>query len=377
MSLRLAFYGESLSELLEILEQLARAGVKTQLCLASPTSLPADLEAIGLLCAHPTALLPLRATIHHALTAPQALGAALEGSVDSLSLGTSAIPVVFGAPEQGRYVAFRGLHTQLYPEALWAIARQETDLAVALHQQTERFSLYDINCLYLDAGREAVRTRLREIQADPDPSVVFFDSLSAAHTALIGELLWERKPPLVAGSAAVESALLAAWKTARLLPESVTLSKPERVEQLFVVSGAPPEQLAPQLTWARSQGFFCHTFREAGRAHKVITGALSVGHSVVLYAGSPAPTETELTQTLRTVLKTQKVKRLVIYGESLCRSLVASLAFDALEWVAPLLPGAPLCRLIGGPFAGTELVLCATPPEQADFLASVRAGTQS
>lgn len=374
MSLRLAFYGESLSELLEILEQLACAGVKTQLCLAPPTSLPADLEAIGLLGAQPTALLPLRATIHHALTAPQALGAALEGSVDCL--GMSAIPVVFGAPERGRYVAFRGLHTQLYPEALWAIARQETDLAVALHQQTERFSLYDINCLYLDAGREAVRTRLREIQADPDPSVVFFDSLSTAHTALIGELLWERKPPLVAGSAAVESALLAAWKTARLLPETVTRSKPEPVEQLFVVSGAPSEQLAPQLAWARTQGFFCHTFREAERAHKVITGALSVGHSVVLYAGNPAPTETELTQTLSTVLKTQKVKRLVIYGESLCRSLAATLAFDALEWVAPLLPSAPLCRLVGGPFAGTELVLCATPPEQADFLASVRAGKQ-
>lgn len=374
MSLRLAFYGESLAELLEILERLARAGVKTQLCLAPPTSLPADLEAIGLLCTHPAALLPLRATIHHVLTTPEALGTALEGSADSL--GTSAIPVVFGAPEQGRYVAFRGLHTQLYPEALWAIARQETDLAVTLHQETQRFSLYDINCLYLDAGREAVRTRMREIQADPDPSVVFFDSLSVAHTALIGEFLWERKPPLVAGSIAVESALLAAWKTARLLPEPVTLSKPERVEQLFVVSGAPPEQLAPQLTWARTQGFFCHTFREAARAQKVITGALSVGHSVALYAGSSIPMETELAQTLSTVLSTQKVKRLVIYGESLCQSLVAPLAFDALEWVAPLLPGAPLCRLVGGPFAGTELVLCATPPEQADFLASVRAGTQ-
>ncbi|MBB6049873.1 hypothetical protein [Armatimonas rosea] len=371
MSLRLAFYTSELSELLTTLELLARAGVRAQLCLSPPTSLPADLEALGLWADSPAALPPLRPSLIHALASPRTLGAILEHATEQLG-SPRAVPILFGAPALGHFVAFRGLHHQLYREALWAIARQEPDLAVALHEQTPRFSLYDLSCLYLETGMDAVRARLRTIQADPEPSVVFMDSLTERHTALLGTLLWEQKPPLVAGSVAVEHTLLAGWRAAKLLPEHVTTPHSEPARQLLVVSGVDLRELDPQLTWARTQGFFCHTFREAARAVKVLQGALSVGHSGILYAGSPAPIPEELAHALRGILEQQSTARLVVYGQELLRAIATELAVEGLEWVAALEPGAPLCRLIGGPFAGKEVVVSATPPADPAFLGRLR-----
>lgn len=371
MRLRLAFYSSHLPELLTALETLAHAGVRTQLALAPPESLPPDLEAIGFLGDDPTPLLPLRPLLYHALASPETLGAALEQATQALG-ATSAIPLLFAAPERGEYVVFRGLHTQLAPDALWAVARKETDLAVTLHEQTTHFALYDLSCLYLEAGLDAIRARLRTIQADPEPRVVFMDSLTEKHTTLLGTLLWEQKPPLVAGSVAVEHTLLAGWRAAKLLPERVATPHPEPARQLLVVSGVDLKELDPQLTWARTQGFFCHTFREAARAVKVLQGALSVGHSGILYAGSPAPTPTELAHALRGILEQQSAARLVIYGEELLRAIATELAVEGLEWVAALEPGAPLCRLIGGPFAGKEVVISATPPADPAFLGRLR-----
>jgi hypothetical protein len=104
----------------------------------------------------------------------------------------------------------------------------------------------------------------------------------------------------------------------------------------------------------------------------VLQGALSVGHSGILYAGNPAPHATELAHALRGILEQQSTARLVVYGEELLRAIAAELSVEGLEWVAPLEPGAPLCRLVGGPFAGKEIVVSATPPADPAFLGRLR-----
>lgn len=373
MPLRLVFYSPRLPELLTALEILTQAGVRTQLALTPPESLPPDLEALGFLGEDPTPLLALRPTLYHALASPEALGATLEQATQTLG-ATGVIPLLFAAPERGEYVVFRGLHTQLAPDTLWAVARKETDLAVALHQQAPHFALYDLSCLYLNAGLEATRARLRTIQADPEPAVIVLDGLTPQHTELLGRLLWEQKPRLLAGSVATECTLLAGWKAAGLLPELVTQTRPEPVKQLLVVSGTPLRHFEAQLTWARAQGFFCHTFREASRAAKVLDGALSVGHSAILYAGNPAPEPEELAHALHGILKQRPLSRLVVYGEATLQAIQRELEIEALEWVAPLAPEAPLCRIVGGRFANLELVVSATPPQEPSFLGRVRMG---
>ncbi|WP_309715912.1 hypothetical protein [Armatimonas sp.] len=368
MSLRLAFYGASLTELLCGLERFAQAGVKTRLYLSSPTSLPADLEVLGFLSESPAALQPLHIPIHHALATPESLGAVLE--LGARALGSQAIPLIFAAPREGHFVAFRGLHRQLYPESPWAIARQETDLAVLLHQQTEHFSLYDMSCLYLEAGREAVRARLKEIQSDPEPSVIFFDSLTTAHEALVGEILWEQKPRLVVGAEGVQTALLAAWETAQLLPEVVMLTRPEPLSQLLVAHASALPESRVQQDWARASGFFCHTFRDAPRAVKVAQGALSVGHSVALFAEDPA-LGPELAHTVIALHQKNPQRRLVLSSSV---ALAPELGIEALEWVAALAPGCPLCRIVGGPLENGEVVVQAETLGPEQFFLKVRQG---
>ena len=348
--LRFAFYGTHFTALLCELDRLSQAGVKTQLQLTPPTSLSADLEALGFLAASPELLLPLNIPLHHALTTPESLGEALE---QGASLGKQAIPVIFGVPSEGTFVAFRGLHRQLYPEALWAIARQETDLAVLLHQQTEHFSLYDMSCLYLEAGREAVLGRLREIQSDPEPSVIIYDALTAAHEALVGQLLWEQKPRFVVGSGAVEAALLHAWEAADLLPDVIVKTRPEALSQILVAHASPLPESGVQQDQARASGFFCHTFRDASRAFKVAEGALSVGHSVSLFSENTA-LASELAQTVVALQQKHPQQRLVL---SSVVALAPELGIEALEWVASLAPACPLCRIIGGPLEGCEVVI--------------------
>lgn len=374
MALRLAFYSPSLTELFTALEPLAQAGVTTRLCLAPPQSLPHDLEALGFLGDDPRSLIALRPRQLHALATPETLGTALAPVATSPE--SPPIPVLFGAPAQGSFVTFRALYTQRHPDALWAIAREHTDLAVTLHQQTGHFSLYDLSCLYLEQGEEVARARLRTIQADPEPRVVLCDSLTPAHTRLLGALFREEDFPFLVGSAAVEHTLLADWETAGLLPELVVQTRPEPVRQLLVVSGSPLLSFDSQLTWARSQGYFCHTFRESTRATKVLCGALGVGHSAVLYAGNPAPTPHELALALRGVLERQPLPRLLLYGTALLQAVAEVLELESLEWVAPLAPGAPLCRIHGGPFAGQELVIRETPSTALDFIGQVRQGTE-
>ena len=368
MSLRLAFYSLDLTGLLCELERLATAGVKTRLCLSPPQSLPADLEVLGLLSESPEALLPLRVPLHHALATPATLHEALERGAKIL--GEQAIPVVFGDPSKGDFVVFRSLHHLRSPETRWAVVRQETDLAVSLHQQTERFSLYDMSCLYLEAGRAAVQARLQEIQSDTEPSVVFFDTLTPAHQALLGELLWERKPRFVVGSGGVESALLAAWAALGLLPEPLIQTQPKPLAQLLVATASSAPEALAQQSQARESGFFCHTFRDKARAVKVAQGALSVGHSVSLFTDKEA-LGPELAEAVVALQKSQPQRRLVL---SASVALAPALEIEALEWLAALAPGCPLCHVIGGSLAGCELVLQDGAFGVADYFLQVRQG---
>ena len=76
------------------------------------------------------------------------------------------------------------------------------------------------------------------------------------------------------------------------------------------------------------------------------------------------------------VLKRTPLDRFVVAGGDTSTAAVKQLDIDALEMVAPLFPGAPLCRALapGRPLHGRELVLKGGQMGGPDFLLQARAG---
>ena len=76
------------------------------------------------------------------------------------------------------------------------------------------------------------------------------------------------------------------------------------------------------------------------------------------------------------VLKRTPLDRFVVAGGDTSTAAVKQLDIDALEMVAPLFPGAPLCRALapGRPLHGRELVLKGGQMGGPDFFLQARAG---
>ena len=356
-SLNLTFTGDDLAATLQSLDSLGQAGLATWLALsAAPfAALPPTLQAVGGL----RSLLPDLQKVHHALCHYRLSAQSLE-TLTLPPLPSSWLPVILGAPTAGQFVAFRTLFTQTHPAALWSVFRQdrhptlplpEADLGYWLQQLAPERSLYEINALYLEAGIAAVQERLSVIQSDPEPTTVLFDTLTSAHLAQIAQVLWLQKPALVLGSSELLEALAA------LLPARVMIApKIPPVDQLLVVCGSASPTTREQIDGARDAGYFCHTFRDEARAIRVMGSALAVGHSAVIYTAQAGQSEL-LGWTLSRLLENSTVSRLVLCGSDTFLSIAAALHLQALEFLAPLEPGVPLCRAIGGVLDGRELVV--------------------
>jgi uncharacterized protein YgbK (DUF1537 family) len=102
----------------------------------------------------------------------------------------------------------------------------------------------------------------------------------------------------------------------------------------------------------------------------VAQGALSVGHSVSLFAEDPA-LGPELAQTIIALHQKNPQQRLVLSSSV---ALAPELGIEALEWVAALASGCPLCRIVGGSLEGCEVVVQAETLGPEPFFLKVRQG---
>jgi uncharacterized protein YgbK (DUF1537 family) len=83
-----------------------------------------------------------------------------------------------------------------------------------------------------------------------------------------------------------------------------------------------------------------------------------------------------LGELLRELLLASRVRRVVVAGGDTATHAVKQLGLTALTFVAPLTPGAPLCRAHapGSPLDGLELVLKGGQIGPETFFAEVRDG---
>jgi uncharacterized protein YgbK (DUF1537 family) len=329
------------------------------------------------------------------------------------------VPVVVGVPRLQRFCVFGNLFARSGLSSIpYRLDRHptmqchpvtpmtESDLRVHLSQQTSRpIALIDLLALQdvPDHARNELDRAVRQAG-----SIVLFDALTDDHLATIGRLICEaqareQKPLFVAGSSGIEDALVKHWRLERVVataPCVDTRPSPRQVQPadgVVVVSGSCAPVTARQIAWALERGYsevrldaagLCQSTTldtDASNAVQRILSALDQGASVIAHTGPPVSClsagrrklGTVLGRILRDVVGASKIRRVAVVGGDTVGDVARSLEIDALEMIAPLQPGAPLCvaRSRRGDTDGLEVVFKGGQVGYDDFFGALRAGT--
>jgi len=438
--LLLTFYGDDFTGSTDALEQLTLAGIRTALFIAPPTPEQLKrfpgLQAVGV-AGKTRSLAPeaLERELKPALIALKKLGArhvhykvcsTFDSSPTIGSIGrvmdvaakiftAKFIPLLVAAPALGRYTIF-GQHFARYgigsAGAIHRLDRHpsvskhpitpmtEADLRVHLAKQTKmKIAQFDI--LKLSPPDAEVRATFKLLFLEK-PDVVLFDCLTSEHLARIGGLIdgyaSSKQPLFSVGSSGIEAALALHWNKKRL---ARTLAPPAK--QILVGSGSCSPVTSGQIAWALKNGFAEVALNpallggaktsvpEIKRAANAAAGLLQDGRSVIVYTTKKGSDKriavklksqtsqilgTSLGQVLRLALEQRNVRRVCIAGGDTSSYAARAMGIEALEMIAPLTPGAPLCRAFapGSPADGCEVVFKGGQVGAEDYFQTVLKG---
>jgi len=414
------YYGDDFTGSTDVLETLAEAGIPSALFFQPPTEgdlreFP-DLQALGIagdsrsrspewmtenLPGIFTALQQFGAPITHYKTCSTFDSASHIGSIGrAIELGIETfeprfVPIVAAAPHLGRYVVFG----QLFATADGVVYRidrhptmsrhpvtpmHEADLRRHLAAQTSLpIALLDINHL-TPAALENSLTGHR---------VVLFDALDERSLSELGGLLWHhagKHAVFAVGSSGITRSLVSAWRSAGLLAASQVAHAVPSTEQLLVVSGSCSPITAAQIEWGLANGFAGITLDPGDLLNRtaafdpVLNSSLAhlqAGRNLILYsalgplASSSIPCDAELGSLLGRLLQSlfeqSQLRRAVLCGGDTASHAMQQLDIRALTWLAPVAPGAPLCRAHspGTRFHHAEFILKGGQMGPPDFFA--------
>ena len=311
--------------------------------------------------------------------------------------GQRPTPLVVGVPVLGRYVVFgnlfarSGLDTEPFRlDRHPTMSRhpvtpmKEADLRRVLAEQTTLpIELVDVLKL------EAVRGPWSVVRGATRAPVVLFDTLCDEHLPVIGKAIVEMAeagPLFVAGSSGVEYALTAFWN-GKLNPETeraprvandVSVVSPntpcgnqptlEPVKQIIAVSGSCSPVTNRQIARAIESGFVevpttADLMRNPVEHTRVVDAAIAAardGRSVIIHTcRGPGDARLDralpvadlsllgaaLGRVLEQLLEATGLRRVVVCGGDTSMSVARALGLEALEYVAAVAPGSPLCRV--------------------------------
>ncbi len=332
------------------------------------------------------------------------------------------IPLLVAAPALGRYTIF-GQHFARYgigsAGAIHRLDRhpsiskhpvtpmKEADLRVHLAKQTQkRIALFDILKVALPL-REA-HAALKQLLAEK-PDVVLFDALTAEHLATIGALMEEfvgpKQPLFSVGSSGIEAAVASQWMkvgTSRCDVRAAQRAAP--TNQLFVGSGSCSPVTSGQIAWALKQGFSEVSLdamalanpktanAEIQRATAAAAKLLQNNHSIIVHStksGSDRRIAAKLIgrtaevlgaalgKVLRGTVERSSVRRICIAGGDTSSYAARAMGIEALEMIAPLTAGAPLCRAFApqSPADGCEVVFKGGQVGAENYFEIVKSGS--
>jgi uncharacterized protein YgbK (DUF1537 family) len=327
------------------------------------------------------------------------------------------VPLLVAAPALGRYCLFGNLFARMGTGSGAPVHRldrhpsmsrhpvtpaDESDLRLHLARQTNKqIGLMDLLQVTLPAKEAAAAL---ETTIGNGAEIVLFDAFQESQLAGIGRLIDAYAGPgkslFSAGSSGIEMALGSHWVREGWLqaPESPGSAGTEA--PLLAVSGSCSPVTAAQIAWALQQGFaeivldttaIAREGPHAAITENYIASAVSLireGRSVIVHTGGGSAASGRINDTaslfgtalgniMRAVTAQTSVKRMVIAGGDTSSFAARALGIEAVEMIAPLTPGAPLCRAFapGSPADGREIVFKGGQVGQEDYFGTVMQGT--
>ena len=315
------------------------------------------------------------------------------------------IPMLVGDLGMGRYQCFGHLFAAIQGTT-YRIDRHpvmsrhpvtpmdESDLAKHLAKQTAlKVGLVDFVSMHKGLSQWLFEKNVADGARILSLDLVDYNSLVEA-----GRMLWEHEghgPRFCIGSQGLESALVAYWQDQEWLDLVPPPLDAQPCNQLLAVSGSVSQTTAAQIAHARSHGFATFALDIAQIAdlqnwnamcetlyHKALD-ALYKGHDVLIHSAEGPDDEavvkfrkvldqhrytpemlnmkigTTLGDLLERLLDNHDLTRVVISGGDTSGRVARALGIDAITAFAPMVPGAPLCRVHGAASRnqGLELLL--------------------
>ena len=393
----LGFYGDDFTGSTDALEFISRAGAKTILFTEPPTaeqlkSFP-DLDAFGiagktralgpdeiektLLPAFEKMKLGGAKHIHYKVcstfdSSPTvgSIGKAID--CGAKVFGNKLIPVLGGMPALGRYCVFGNLFARMGIGSNGKIYRidqhpsmskhpvtpmNEADLRVHLGKQTKK-KIGLIDNVQQKAGKK------KWLDNITDEEIVLLDSANEEELLKIGEWLnaqQEKYDQLFSvGGSGVEMALGTYWNKTGILRPGTKWKKIHKAEPLLVVSGSCSPVTDGQITYAKAKGFeevvidpvkICNDGLVDKEMVHTINKLLEQQKNVIVHTGekqlqnlSSEKLGTTLGSMAKDAVINTAIRRIVIAGGDTSSYAARAMEIDAVEMIAPLIMGAPLCR---------------------------------
>lgn len=393
----LAFYGDDFTGSTDALEFICRAGAKTILFTEPPTteqlndfpgldvfgiagatrSLPPDEMEKILLPAFEKIKTTGARHVHYKVcstfdSSPTigSIGKAIDCGATIFSNKT--IPVLGGMPALGRFCVFGNLFAKMGIGSKGKIYRLdrhpsmikhpvtpsgESDLRMHLSTQThKKFGLIDV--LQLDKSIDEWSETIEH-----DNEAVLVDVLYESQLKKIGawlDSLSEDGIQFSVGGSGIEAGLGSYWQEKGLLRQKIDWKNIEKAAPLLVISGSCSPVTAAQIACAKANGFeevvidavkICDDEFVRENIINELNELLQQQKNVIVHTGqknattlSPEKLGTALGAIAKIAVEKVLVKRVVIAGGDTSSYAARAMEIEAVEMIAPLVSGAPLCK---------------------------------
>lgn len=312
------------------------------------------------------------------------------------------IPLLVAAPALGRYCIFGNLFAQMGIGSDGDIYRldrhpsmknhpitpaDESDLRVHLGRQTDK-SIGLIDILEIAKDDKTVRGTVEE-QVRAGAEVILFDALKVEQMADIGRLIDyygnPDSPLFSVGSSGIEMALGDYWISQNKIQPDEGWSFPGKARSILIASGSRSPVTSQQIGWAVANGFEevaldtealaseNNTTSVIQKHMECVIDKVKQGNNVILHTsfgdddGRIEATKavfnrqglsdfeirtrtarlfgTALGRIVKETVEQTSLQRVVFAGGDTSSYAARALDIEALEMIAPLTPGAPLCKV--------------------------------
>ncbi len=391
----LAFYGDDFTGSTDALEFICRAGAKAVLFIEPPTAEQLkqypDLDAYGVAGktrSIPAAemeniLLPafekIKDTgarhVHYKVCSTFDSSATIGSIGKAIDCGATVfknktIPVLGGMPALGRYCVFGNLFARMGTGDEGKVYRLDRHPSMSRHPVTPA----DESDLRLHLGRQInkkiglidiIELKKKAAEISSEAGVVLLDALNERHLLKIGEWLCMQAKQHIqfsVGSSGIELALGKYWNESRQLVPVGEWPHPGKASPLLVVSGSCSPVTAMQIAYAKKAGFeevitnavkTCSDETTDEVAMNKVNELLKQQKNVIVHTGEKQTanlSSEKLGKALGHIAKTAAenawVKRIVIAGGDTSSYAARAMDIEAVEMTAPIVIGAPLCKVI-------------------------------